>query len=184
LEETVWEAVKDAIQDPQLLRDEYQRRLEASGSSTDLEFEGKQILLALNRLAAQEDRITDAYVNEAMELPRYKQEMDKLAARRDQLGRTGREIADRAQQEVSSRQALKQLEVFCDQVAVGLDSFTLEEQQHFLRLVVERVTVSDGRVKVETVIPNQQDSQLRNARGEPVEPSAMPFDKLRTSGFG
>ena len=60
LEETVWEAVKDAIQDPQLLRDEYQRRLEASGSSTDLEFEGKQILLALNRLAAQEDRITDA----------------------------------------------------------------------------------------------------------------------------
>ena len=39
-----------------------------------------------------------------------------------------------------------------------------------LRLVIEGVAVADGRVKVETVIPTDQDVKLRNVRGEPVEP--------------
>ena len=38
----------------------------------------KQLAVALKRVQAQEDRITDAYINEAMDLNRYKAEMDKL----------------------------------------------------------------------------------------------------------
>ena len=42
---------------------------------------------ALKRLKSQEDRLTDAYLNEAMDLKRYKSEMDKLAKRREELER-------------------------------------------------------------------------------------------------
>ncbi len=53
---------------------------------------------------------------------------------------------------------------------VGLENLTFEERQQFLRLVVEGITLADGKVKVETVIPTEQDGKLRNVRGEPVEP--------------
>ena len=170
LEEAVWDVIQAAISRPQLLAAEYTRRLESTGSANDLELEGKQIALALKRLKSQEDRLTDAYRNEAMDLNRYKTEMDRLANRRKELEGMQQDIEQRSTQEDSSRHALEQLEGFCDQVRVGLETLTFDERQQLLRLVVEGITVTDGRVIVETVIPTDQDVKLRNARGEPVEP--------------
>jgi hypothetical protein len=135
-----------------------------------LELEGKQIVLALKRLKPQEDRVTDAYTNEAMDLTRYKTEMNRLADRRKELDRIKQDIERRSPQEDASRKALDQLEVFWAHMKVGLENLTFEERQQFLRLVVEGITLADGKVKVETVIPTEQDGKLRNVRGEPVEP--------------
>ena len=42
-----------------------------------------------------------------------------------------------------------------------------------LRLVVERITIADDRIRVETVIPPGGDNvKLRSVRGELVEPQA------------
>ena len=62
-------------------------------------------------------------------------------------------------------------ERFCNQVAKGLEAMTFEERQQLLRLVVERITVEDGRVRVETIITTGQDDvKLCKHRGELVEP--------------
>ena len=156
VEEVVWEAVRDALQRPEMLVEEYTRRLEASGSATKLEFERKQAALAVKRVKAQEDKVTDAYVNEAMDLERYKAEMDRLKARRQELERMGQEIERPARKDNTSREALEQLESFCWQVAQGLEYITFEERQQLLRLIVERITVENDRVKVETVFPTGQ----------------------------
>lgn len=55
--------------------------------SSDYELEQKQLQLALKRIGDQEDRITDAYRNEAMELDRYKSEMENCAIGERRLGR-------------------------------------------------------------------------------------------------
>ena len=131
----------------------------------------KQVALSLKRLKVQEDRITDAYINEAMELDRYKVEMEKLRVRRRELERAAKDIERMEQQEANSRDALEHLERFCGRVSDGLAAMTFEERQRLLRLVVERVTVEAGRVRIETVIPTgDDDAQLRARRGEPVEP--------------
>ena len=114
--------------------------------------------------------MTDAYRNEAMDLSRYQTEMDRLANRRAELERMQQDIERRSQQEDANRKALEELKRFCGQVKVGLENFTFEERQQFLRLVVEGITVADGRVKVETVIPTDRDVKLRNTRDGPVEP--------------
>jgi site-specific DNA recombinase len=170
VEDAVWEAVKDAMQQPQLLVEEYTRRLKSTGSANHWELETKQIGLALKKVKSKEDRMTDAYRAEAIDLSRFKTEMDKLANRRKELERIQQEIEHRSRQDDASRKALEQLEAFCNQIKVGLETLTFEERQQFLRLVVEGITVADGRVKVETVIPIDQTGKLRNARGEPVEP--------------
>ena len=50
---------------------------------------------------------------------------------------------------------------------MGLDALTFEERERPLRLVVERITVDNGTVRIETVIPS--DDKLRTAHPEPVE---------------
>ena len=75
------------------------------------------------------------------------------------------------QQESEGLHALNQLNQFCQRVIQGMDEMTFDERQQLLRLVVERITVEDGRVNIETVIPvdNRKD-QLCARRGELVEP--------------
>ena len=56
-------------------------------------------------------------------------------------------------------------------MAEGLEQLSFDERQELLRLVVERVTVEDETVRIETVIPNPTEGgQLRTRRGELVEP--------------
>ena len=123
--------------------------------------------LALKRVKTQEDRVTDAYINEAMDQDRYKAE---LGYRRTQLERTAQESDFRERQRMDSYRVLQHLERFCHQVAQGLEALTFEERQQLLRLVVERITVDNGSVRIETVIPTGHVEQLRNHRREHVEP--------------
>ena len=150
--------------------DEYQRRLAMATSQAGLETERKTVALALKRANAQENRITDAYINEAMELDRYKAEMDKLGQRRMALERAEQEIDQRKRQEQDSHTALEHLQVFCHRVAGGLDAMTFEERQRLLRLVVERITLKDGRVRIGTIIPTGGgDVRLRACHPKLVE---------------
>ncbi|MCH9037703.1 MAG: recombinase zinc beta ribbon domain-containing protein, partial [Chloroflexi bacterium] len=170
VEAAVWAAVSEALRQPEVLAEEYRRRLDATGSADDLEFEEKQIAIALKRIKAREERVTDAYINEVMDLQRYKAQMDKLAAEREELQRVADDIERRAGEQERSRSVLDQIETFCSQVSQGLDNLTFEEKQQLLRLVVERITVDSGKVTIETIIPTGQDGiKLRNARPELVE---------------
>ncbi len=49
-------------------------------------------------------------------------------------------------------------------------ALTFEDRQRLLQLVVERVTVKDGRVQADSVIPSDgSDARSRTRRPEPVE---------------
>ena len=97
-----------------------------------------------------------------MELDRYRTEMDKLKDRRQGLERAAGDIERRTQQEADDTAELKHLDQFCRRVSTGLDTLTFEERQQLLRLVVEKVTVDDDRVSIETIIPTRgDDGQLR-----------------------
>jgi site-specific DNA recombinase len=164
-----------------------------SDSGSGLEHERRQVELALKQVRIKEDRITQAYANEAMDLKRYKTEMDKLRARIKELDGIARDLERRSEQERGAESALQQLQTFCHRVSEGLDRMSFEERQELLRLVVDRITVEDETVRIETVIPQGDDySQLRTRHGEPVEPprsrvnricGAIPSsDRLRMSG--
>ena len=130
-----------------------------------LDAERKQIALALKRAKGQEDRITDAYRDEAMDLPRYKAEMAGLRGRRTQLEQSSRDLESRVGNEQAMHAGLERLDQFCEQVTVGLENLTFEERQQLLRLVVERVVVENGVVRIETVIPIASD-KLRSTHPE------------------
>ena len=130
--------------------------------------ERKKLGIALKRVAAQEDWVTEAYVSEAMNLDRYKEDMDKLTSHRQELDRPQREVDQCQRQKQDTQKALAHLERFCHQVSKGLTSLTFDERQQLLRLVTERITVENGVARIDTVIPPDQDN-LRNRYPEPLE---------------
>ena len=75
----------------------------------------------------------------------------------------------RERQQRESRSAVNNLGRFCRQVSQGLDTMTFEEKQLLLRLVVERVTVEDGHVRVDALISAPRNGQSRDRLGEPIE---------------
>ena len=211
VEEAVWAAVTEAVQHPTVLKAEYERRLAESASVEAQDAERKQIAVAIKRLKGQEDRVTDAYVREIMDLDRYKAEMDKLRHRLAELEQAGQSVEQRTQREIDMRRAVAHLERFCSQVSAGLEGMTFDERQELMRLLVERVTVESASVRVETVIPLDRDGitgpssnsvsalpdgHLRARRPEPVEVRTnacprwsaswasprSPFECLRTNG--
>jgi hypothetical protein len=66
------------------------------------------------------------------------------------------ELDRRAHHDRGSRNALEGLETFCKSVADGLEAMTFEERQQLLRLLIEKVTVEDGQVRIETIIPTDK----------------------------
>lgn len=154
VEQAVWDAVSGSLRNPELLANQYRKQLADSSASNEFELNKKQIALALKRIAVQEDRMTDAYRNEAIELDRYKAEMNQLSDRRKGLEKQQAELDRQQAQEESRQSALEHLERFCEQVSVGLGTLTFEERQQLLRLVVEKAIVKDNSVRVETIIPS------------------------------
>ncbi len=190
VEDAVWTAIAEALRNPDLLLQEYERRMEQAATPEGLDADRKRTAVALRRTHAHEDRITEAYVAEAMDLERYKGEMEKLRQQRTELERDAGEIDRREKQQHESRSAVDDLGRFCRQISQGLDAMTFEERQQLLRLVVERVIVEDGHVQVDAIIPAPQDGELCNRRGELVEPrnlarpSILPRKDLGRTGIG
>jgi hypothetical protein len=163
--------VTEALQNPQILIDEYLGLLEASEASSGLDYELRQVALALKQVRAQEDRFTHAYANEAIDLKRYKTEMDKLRLRGEALDGTSRDLSRRAETEKGSERALEHLETFCARTGEGLDNMSFEERQDLLRLLVDRISVENETVKIETIIPsgdNNNRLRTRRSRRPPV----------------
>jgi len=153
LESLVWEAISGALQNPKMLAQECQRRLSQSQSMVGQEGEEKQLTLALKRVKSQEDRLIDAYKNEVIDLPRLKEEMGKLKARREQLERQRQDLDRAARHQADAADALERLDAFCQRVAKGLQSLTFEERQKLLRLLVDRIVVGRQSVRIEGIIP-------------------------------
>ncbi len=184
VEDAVWSAVTEAMRQPEMLAGEYKRRVVEAGHGESQGAERKQLALALKRAKTREDRITDAYINEAMDLVRYKTEMDRLRQHRAEIERHATRLERRQRQDQDARDALEHLSRFCHRISEGLSALTFDERQQLLRLVVEGITVDNGRVRVDTIIPTG-DSNLRNRYPEPVEGRrGRWFDKLTTNGIG
>jgi len=153
VEAAVWSAISEGLQNRDLLIEEYRRRTQQQNAIGALDTERRQIETALKRLKAQQDRVTDAYINEAMELGEYKARMDELRERKQRLEKQLADLEHLAECQARQKDVLTRLEAFCETVARGLESLTFEERQQLLRLVVERIVVEDGKVRVDGIIP-------------------------------
>ena len=88
-----------------------------------------------------------------MDLERYQEQMKRLKQQRAELERVTRDQDQRERHEYATARALADLQRFCQNVVVGVDSLSFEEGQRLMRLLIDSVNVEGGLVSIETVIP-------------------------------
>ncbi len=148
----VWSAIAEALQKPESLLHEYQRRVAEAEAPNGLEVERRATEVGLKRVKSQQDRLTDAYLNGAVEMPQFKAKMDELRRQKELLEKRLAETDTQIGCSQQEADVLAKLETFCQTVAKGLDKLTFEEKQVLLRLLVEKVVIENGKVRVDTII--------------------------------
>jgi site-specific DNA recombinase len=170
VEQAVWDAITDALQKPDMLADQYRRQLGEAGAADGVEAEQGRLQRLAKQLRQREDRLLDLYLDGGLEKPAYEGKARDLRREREGLTHHMAELDRRAHQDREARNALEGLETFCKSVVGGLEAMTFEERQQLLRLLIEKVTVEEGRVRIETIIPTDKlPVKLRNGVPERSE---------------
>lgn len=153
LDQAVWNAIKSAINNPCLIRENSQaiQRHHAS-SYADLLRERHEITGRLKKIETGQERLLEAYTAGAITLQQLSSQMEKAQSERDalnaRLSQTETQTSDQPIDESA-------IETYCNQVAKGLDvlegDFLL--RQKFIRSVLDSVKVFAGSVTITGALP-------------------------------
>jgi site-specific DNA recombinase len=153
LEAVVWAELVGWIQTPQLLIEEVEAWRTSRGTIHAQSRERREVDKVLRQSARQLDRLLDAYQHGALSV-------EELKARRDRLAEV--EAATRARAEAlmvteADRERLDRvttdLVAFAATLRAGLAQLDFAGRERLVRLLIERVVVTDDQVTIEHVIP-------------------------------
>jgi site-specific DNA recombinase len=171
IEPVVWDAVRQLLQQPRLILEHLRQQQEGeSPDSTDAVRELKRLQRQRLTLAREEQRLIDAYQFGVIEV-------DELKERRQRLRETGQQVQQREQlvaaQVAQAQQATRWTETvtaFCQRIAALLEDPAFATRQRVLRLVVERIVITDDQIVIQHIIPTDEGSRLYLRRSRPREP--------------
>lgn len=171
IEPLVWEHLRTLLGQPEVILTYLRQQQEGDGPAlTDAQRELRRVERQRATLAREEQRLIDAYQAGVLEL-------DELKTRRQRLREAGQRAAERAQvvrQQVAQAQQTTTLAQtvagFCARIQAQLVEPSFEVQQKILRLVVERIVVTDECITIEHIIPAEPTSRLHLRPSRPRPP--------------
>lgn len=155
VEPPIWQALAELLRDPQRIRTAWEA-LQAEQAARPGEvgrWQKRQTLLRKQR-----QRLLDAYQAGAISL-------DELIERQNPLDVELRELEERLADAQSSPPQIS-LETFTQRIEQALAAPDVEAQQEVLRLLIERIVVTDEALTVEHIVPTVNNSRLHNTRRE------------------
>lgn len=166
LDEVVWSAVEEVMLRPELILDQVEKhRATARGRQGRILTEAREIGAALQRLRTEEARILEAYRRDMISPAQLGEEMEKLKARKAALETREQEVAEVASTEDILDDRLSAGD-YCRKVATRLKTFTQEERQRFLRLILDRVIFEGQQVRIKGIVPLPREESASSINGE------------------
>jgi len=187
LNEIVWGAVAEAVNNPTLIADQVARREKRKaelhqthrGQAAELE-------IALAAIDQEESQILKAYRLHILSPEQLTRELDQLKARRSVVD--ARLVAIKGESTAPSEATSETIFESCERLARELESFTFEERQRFLQLLVDQVVVEGDKIIIKGVLPvswtmkpNREPATNKNS---PMVPAAAPIfsdDRIATT---
>lgn len=150
LDEAVWQDVQELLRDPQLLRQEYERRLQ-----TPSEEASRERTLRHQEQAAQRaiSHLIDAFADGLLDKSEFEPRLTKARARTARLGEELSRLTARDTEQAHLRAALECLDGFISRIGHSLDQADWSTRREILRLFVERISIESNQVRI--VIPDQ-----------------------------
>ena len=145
LDEAVWNDVQELLRDPQLLRQEYERRLQ-----TPHEDASRRQLIQQQEQTAQRavSRLIDAYTDGVLDKSEWEPRLAKARARVARLQEELAQLAERDAEQEHLRQALACLDEFSSHIREGLSQADWTTRREIIRTLVERIRLESDQVRI------------------------------------
>jgi len=151
VEPLVWEALAELLRDPQRIQDAWQAlQAEPATPSEVQRWQQRQ-----TRLRKQRQRLLDAYQTGALSL-------EELIERQNPLDVELRDLKKRLGHVPQTSPLQISLETFTQRIQHALAASDVETRQEVLRLLIERIVVTDEALTVEHIVPTVNNSRLHN----------------------
>jgi hypothetical protein len=131
------------------------------------------------------DRLTEAYLGEAIPLAEYQRRRQNLEQRDEALPAQERQLRARSHQHMELAGKVGSLEDFCERARGGLADATFQQRRKLVELLIDRVIVTDDEVEIRYVIPTSPESEhvrFCHMRSDYLgDPQARQVREIRTS---
>ena len=147
LDEAVWQQVCQLLEDPQRLRQEYERRLQAARAvpgEAETALVEKQISKLRQGIARLIDGYTEGYIDKGEFEPRIRRFKQRLAALEGQA----EQLREHSHLQAQLQLIIGRLEEFSAKVKAGLGQLDWHGRRELIRTLVKRVEIDRERVNV------------------------------------
>ncbi len=193
LNSVVWNALQEAVMNPRIIEDQVTKlnqrnKLRATQSVAEV----AQLREALDQLNAEETRVLEAYRLGVLSPALLAQELEKLNARRSSLQRRQASLSPPSGP-TDMPTFRKTLRDYLRIAARRLDTFSFEERQRFLRLLVKSIVFEGDKVRIRgrislddnTIRPGcQNQDHPGSIRCSPLENSSRRIEPTMIGDYG
>lgn len=161
IEPVVWEHIAQLLQQPDLLLTYLRQQQDGEGPElTDAERELRRLERQRAALSRESARLIDAYQVGALELAELKERRQRLREAEQQLAQREEVMRVQVAQAQQAATLAETVTTFCERLSAQLREPSFELKQQILRLVVERITVTDDEIVIQHIIPGDPTSRL------------------------
>jgi site-specific DNA recombinase len=144
LDEAVWNDACELLRDPNLLRKEYERRLNTPENSAAEASLKKQIPTARQTV----NRLIDAYTDGVVTRDEFESRIKRARKRLSDLEGKLEALHDRSREKVGLREALACLDSFTETVRANIEQADWSTRRDILRTLIERVVIEPDQIRI------------------------------------
>jgi site-specific DNA recombinase len=156
LDPIVWDEVVRLLEDPTLIQQELDRRLEAARSSHPTKKREQSLQRELAQVGKGIERLLSAYQEALVSIEQLRERMPTLRQREQTLRAELQAITDQANDRATFLRLAETLTAFLARLRGAADTLSINERQRIVRLVVKDVLIGEDTITIRHSIPVQQ----------------------------
>jgi len=153
LDQVVWNETVKLLENPNLIQDELNRRLDAAQKSSPTKRRQESLQRDLTRVRKSIERLMTAYQEELLSLDELRSRMPDLRQRERAMQAELQSIATQAQDRAAYLRLAETLSAFLSRLRSTAKTLDITERQRIVRLLVKEVIVSEDAITIRHSVP-------------------------------
>lgn len=159
LETLVWHDLCTVLKQPEMITQAMERLQNGEWFPQELQARQLNLKQGQKTLQQQLERLTQAYLNNIIQLEEYQRRRAELEQRQAAFLKQQQQLETQADRHLEALQFKQGTTEFCQRVSQGLEQADFAQKRRLIELLIDRVIVTRNEVEIRYVIPT-------NSRGE------------------
>jgi site-specific DNA recombinase len=173
LDGLVWEHVVHLLEDPRLIREEIDRRLESGRRRSPVRRRRDTVSKELQRVHRSCQKLVDAYQEDLLPLDELRPRIRELRKRQSALETEQRSLESQQVDEESLLHITHSVDEFVKRLSTSAETLDIHQRQQVVRLVVKEVLIGQDTIRIKHSIPIGRAGPAGDAPTGPSFPSYL-----------